>query len=586
MEANDSRDRDALDVDRRTLLRAGATLGALSVAGVSVGTERTRAMPDGPTSDADGEPVLYQYFHAEWRDVEDDLQRLADLGIDGIWVPQPATPMLEWADQTTADQDGYYGDPHPDYGYLEPHPPIGYQPVDYRDFDSPYGTEAALESMIETAHEHDIDVVVDAVLNHMASATGPDGAVELPQFDRDEHFHDYGTLGEDCYWQGEGNDEERALYECDLLGLPSFDHEHPHVQREQADYIERIADLGADGLRLDAAGHVWPWYFESEINPLADDLGLWRVGEVWDGDKDTVTEFANTGMTVFDYPLYYALLDAFEGGDMTALAQDAARGIVHEDPSAAVTFVQNHDAPGPNVGIDDGDDPANYDEEGTEVELAHAYVLSFPGTPMLFLTAESSAAVDDPYLEDLIWIKRNLASGPAIDRYVGEDLYAFEREANLLAGINNGPAERTEWVETSWVNEPLVDYTGHRGSITTNDDGWVELSVPSNGWVMYAPEGRGETARPDGELTLRVTVEVEPGESVYFTGGTDELTNWGGGVEGTWSAGNVWQVTIDDPGEFEWKTRRGPSGATGDVWERGRNHDRAATHPEHQGWDA
>lgn len=169
-----------------------------------------------------------------------------------------------------------------------------------------------------------------------------DGEVELPQFDRDEHFHDNGTLGEDCQLDG-----EEAEYECDLLGLPSFDLEDSHVQDVHADYLGQIADLGADGLRYDAAGHIWPWYFESELNALADDLDLWRVGEVWDYDVERLLEFADTGMTVFDFPLYDAIVDAFEGGSMAELSQDAARGVVHERPEAAVTFVQNHDTVGP-----------------------------------------------------------------------------------------------------------------------------------------------------------------------------------------------------------------------------------------------
>ncbi|TYL38152.1 cytoplasmic alpha-amylase [Natronococcus pandeyae] len=586
---NDNHGSDSDGVGRRTLLKASATLGALTLAGTSFGSERARAAPEGPDTDEGGEPVLYQYFHTEWSDVEADMQRLADVGVDGIWVPQPAEPKLDWEHQTTEDQEGYYGEAHPYFGYLEPHPPVGYQPVDYRDFDSPYGTETELESMIDAAHDHDIEVVLDIVLNHMATEDGPDGEVELPRFDRDEHFHDYGTLGDDCYWQEEADDEERATYECDLLGLPSFDVEHDYVQSEQAEYVQRMADVGADGLRIDAAGHVWPWYFQYEINPLADDLGLWRVGEIWDGDKETVMEFADTGMTVFDFPLYYAIMDAFEDGDMTALARDEARGIVHEDPDAAVTFVQNHDVSGPNVGVDDEDDPDEYEEEGIEVDLAHAYLLSYEGTPMIFLTAESSAAIDDPHLEDLIWVKRNLAAGRAIDRYVDGGLYVFERETNLLAGINNDEwNDRTEWVETSWTNETLVDYTGNQGEVTTNDDGWVEITVPSQGWVMYAPEGHDDGDDEDdgeGEVTLQMTVEVDHGESVYFTGDADELTDWGGGVEGTWTDGDVWEVTVDDPGEFEWKTRRGPADDTGDVWESGGNHNHTDLHPDHQGWE-
>lgn len=87
------------------------------------------------------------------------------------------------------------------------------------------------------------------------------------------------------------------------------------------------------------------------------------------------------------------------------------------------------------------------------------------------------------------------------------------------------------------------------------------------------------------ERTLRVTVDVEYGESVYFTGNTAELTEWNGGIEGTWTEGNVWEVTVDADDDLEWKTRRGPTDDTGDVWERGENHTAAETHPTHQGWE-
>ncbi|MFP8958530.1 alpha-amylase domain-containing protein [Natrialbaceae archaeon A-CW3] len=458
------------DPTRRDLLKA---LGIAGAAAVGSSLASTSATAIGGDHGGGGEPVAYQYFHTPWADIEVDLGRVADAGIDAIWVPQPSLAKLRWEDQHTDDQEGYYAEPHPYYGTLEPHPPLGYQPVDLADFDSEHGTEAQLESMIDSAHAHDIDVILDTVLNHMSTEDGPEGDIELPQFDRDEHFHDYGTLGDDCELDG-----DRATYECDLLGLPSADIEHGHVQSVHRDYLEKLAATGADGLRYDAAGHVWSWYFQYEINPLADDLGLWRVGEIWDGDLDTVLEFADTGMTVFDFPLYYAIMDAFEDGDMTALARDEGRGVVHHRPEAAVTFVQNHDISGPGVGPDD--------PEGIEVDLAHAYVLSYEGMPMLF-----RADLDDPGLQELIWVKRNLASGPAIDRYVDHDLYVFEREGNLLAAINNSTEWRGDWVETSWTDQTLTDYTNTVDDLTTNEHGWVELWVPPQGWAMLAPPGAG-----------------------------------------------------------------------------------------------
>ncbi|WP_137289112.1 alpha-amylase domain-containing protein [Natronorubrum halophilum] len=557
-------------VKRRTLLKTSAALGALAVGGGLFGSASARSLPEQPAVE-DG-TVAYQYFHAEWSEIGADVPRLAAAGVDAIWIQQPARSKLEWDDLSYDGEYGFYDERSP-YGWRDPHPPVGYQPVDLRDLDSTFGTEAELESLIQACHERGISVIVDVVLNHMAAADGPDGYVELPQFDRDKHFHDYGTLGEDCELDG-----ERAEYECNLLGLPSFDIEQSYVQDAQRNYIQRIADLGADGLRYDAAAHVWPWYFETEINALADDLGLWRVGEIWKYDVDRLLEFADTGMTVFDFPLYDAIVEAFEGGSMEALSQNAARGVAHHRPDVAVTFAQNHDTVGPGV---EPDQP-----EGREVELAEAFVFAYAGMPMVYRSGpDDRSELDDQAFRDLVAVSQEFAHGGVVDRHVDQDTYVFEREENLLAGINKGDLAREQTVQTSWSDATLVDRTGHGEAVSVDASGQVTIEVPAEGWVMYAPDDEGDDGDGDnGEITLRVTVDVGYGESVYFTGGSDELTNWGGGIEGTWSEGNVWEVTIDDPGEFEWKTRRGPSGGTGDVWEQGDNHDENDLQPTHQGW--
>ncbi|WP_440770689.1 alpha-amylase domain-containing protein [Natronorubrum sp. DTA28] len=571
---NDTQDTDshADGIERRTLLKTSVALGTLAIGGASLGAVNANSLPDQP--DAEDGTVAYQYFHAEWTDIEADVSRLEEVGVDAIWIQQPARGKLDWDDLSYDGEYGFYDETSP-FGFRDPHPPVGYQPVDLTDLDSTLGTERELESLIETCHDHGIEVIVDVVLNHMAAADGPDGYVELPQFDRDEHFHDNGTLGEDCQLDGEAGE-----YECDLLGLPSFDVELSYVQNAHRDYLQRIADLGADGLRYDAAGHVWPWYFESEINALADDLDLWRVGEIWDYDIDRLLEFADTGMTVFDFPLYDAIVDAFEGGSMEGLSQDAANGVVHHDPSVAVTFAQNHDTVGPGV---EEDEP-----EGRAVELAEAFILAYAGMPMVYRSGpEDRTELDDEAFRNLVAVSQESAHGDVIDRHVDYDTYVFERDGNLLAGINKGGAAAEHTVETSWGDETLVDETGGGETVTTDASGQVTIEIPSDGWVMYVP---GEDDGDDGddgdsdEITLQMTVDVGHGDSVYFTGSADELTNWGGGVEGTWTEGNVWEVTIDDPGAFEWKTRRGSSDGTGDVWEQGGNHDENDVHPTHQGW--
>ncbi|MDJ1432290.1 alpha-amylase domain-containing protein [Halostagnicola sp. A-GB9-2] len=652
-------------------MKASAALGTLAISGSALGTAGAQSLPDQPEADED--TVALQFFHREWTEIEARIPDIAETGFGAIWIQQPAEGKLDWDDLTYDGSTGHYDEVGP-FGHRDHHPPLGYQPVDLENFDSSLGTEAELESLIETAHEHGIKVIVDVVLNHMANPDGPDGTVDWPQFDEDEHFHDNGTLGDDCEVDGEAAD-----YECDLLGLPSLDVDHPEVQSAHEAYLQRVADLGADGLRYDAAAHVWPWYMQEHVNPLADDLGLWRVAEVWDeGDVDGLLEWADTGMTVFDFPLYSAIVDAFDNGSMENLSQNASPGVVHQDPSAAVTFVQNHDTVGPNV---QETDDAQTVPEGREVELAEAFVLAYAGMPMIYRSGPSDHhELEDDGLSTLVQISNEYAHGNVVDRDVGVDHYVFERDGTLLAGINKGNQSESVAVETSWSDTTLVDATGNGDDLEVDASGEVTLEIPSEGYVMYVPDDdadpdpeadavsfnsieyaveEGETAEvdvtvsageedledevtlavdgtdsasesvcvdaesstsvdfdvetddledgeydltvaisddsdtaalvvgddEDGELTLRAMVDVGYGESVYFTGSTDELTDWGGGIEGTWSEGHVWEVTIDDPGEFEWKTRRGPSDETGDTWEDGDNHDHTDLEPDHQGWE-
>ena len=168
-------------------------------------------------------------------------------------------------------------------------------------------------------------------------------------------------------------------------------------------------------------------------------------------------------MSVMDYPLYFKMQeDAFRpNGDLRAL--DYAT--VHDDPTT-LTFVSNHDT-----------DPPEYEK------LAHAYILTQPGYPRVY---NRRVDVDDDDVQTLLWIRNNLARGPAITRHVSQDTLVFERHHSLLVGLNTATTHRTERVQTSWTNQHLHDHTDHRTPITTDDDGHTELTIPPRTWVCYA----------------------------------------------------------------------------------------------------
>jgi alpha-amylase len=165
-------------------------------------------------------------------------------------------------------------------------------------------------------------------------------------------------------------------------------------------------------------------------------------------------------MAVTDYNLYDAMNAGFRfGGDVGRLE---GRGFAESRGDAALTFVENHDVGAP---------PNRY--------LAYAFLAAYPGYPMF-----SAAAIDDPTLKNLVWVHRYKALGRVFNRYSARDFIVFEREGNLLAGINQSGDWVHVWVSTSFSNRGLHDYAGHVNDVWVAGDGRVEVHIPPMSWVM------------------------------------------------------------------------------------------------------
>ncbi|MFC4552446.1 MULTISPECIES: alpha-amylase domain-containing protein [Halorussus] len=413
-----------------------AFVGGLSAVGVGAGLREFSGK-----ASAAGEPIHFQYFHETWPTITGNLSTVADRGYDAVWIQAPQKSDLTWEDQSGRND-----------------PPLGYQPVDFTTFDSEFGTEADLQALIDEAHNQGLEVYVDCVMNHMA--TGYD--YDFPRFSYSDFHHDVGSIDD---WS-----DDHQVEHGELLGLPDLaqyeSSTSDYVRGELMNYMEKIASFGADGYRYDAAKHVEEKYWRDHANPKADELGMARIGEVYSGSVDYVQGYVDTGMDAFDYPLYWVLHDAFSGGDLSQLK---GAGLVAQDPWHAHPFVQNHDEGAPD-----------------QYHLAHAFVLTVEGTPMIY-NLYPNAILDDDAVNNMVWVKKNLAGGETYWRHAGTDLAVYERYNNLLVGINNATGTRSRRVYTSWTNTTLHDYSGTASDVTTDGNGWVDLSVPAEGWVFYAP---------------------------------------------------------------------------------------------------
>jgi len=395
-------------------------------------------------SDA-GEPVALQYFDYHeprgpegdhWRRITREADAIANAGYDAVWVQSPTEPVSPNSN--------------------------GYNPRNHLVWDSPLGSEADFKGMVEALAESDhgdLGVYVDAIVNHTGTKSPGDGVYE--HLDDEAHYHHPHADGRTT---------------MQLFDLWDLDQTNGEVTRHLRAYVEKIAQVGCAGVRWDAAKHVPRWYFEEYLNEWVARHDLFRVGEVFDGDVDFLEWYVDSGMNCFDYPLFFTIQETFRpDGDFRwlqgCLEHDdclLARNSYH-----ASTFVSNHDESAPPL-----------------ERLAYAFVLTAPGYPVVYANhAIPEAGVDyaAPWLQNLIWIKRTLASGELFVRHAGCDVFVHERFGSLLTGLNKADRARTQWVYTSWPDTPLYDYSDTAGGRRTDEDGWVELTIPANDWVCYVP---------------------------------------------------------------------------------------------------
>lgn len=394
-----------------------------------------------------GEPVDLQYFDygdygpqgGHWNHVRWSAESLANARYGSVWVQSPCEP-------NTGSSNGY-------------------NPRDFMNWDGDLGTESEFDDMLSRLGDNGVGVIVDTIVNHTAT-TDPDEGV-YPQFPDRSYFHDPMSL-----------DEDRVRGQ--LVGLWSLDHWNGDVTQRLEDYVRKIGEKGAAGIRWDAAKHVPQWWFNYYGSRWADEYNMFQVGEVWDGDLDLVMNYTEAGMNVFDFQLQNTLNSAFSyGGNLSEVA-NAIRNdqcVLGRNPFRASVFVDNHD-------LSPDDTPDDY-------RLAHAFMLTAPGAAMVYANrTKPDDGVDDPtapWLTNLNWIKENLAGGSMYFRHDDDNLLVHERENNLLTGINKAGYDQTQWVYTTWRNQVLQDYTGTMGDVWVNGDGWCNIEIPAQDWVCYAP---------------------------------------------------------------------------------------------------
>ena len=343
------------------------------------------------------------------RGLIDRLDYIQWLGIDCLWLPP------------------FYPSPLRDGGY---------DISDYTAIAGQYGTMEEFSELIEAAHARGIRVVIDLVMNHtsdqhpwfQASRSDPDGPYGdfYVWSDDDSKYEDARIIFVDTETSNWTFDPVRRqfFWHRFFSHQPDLNFENPHVVEAMLDVTRFWCRVGIDGFRLDAV----PYLFEEEgtncenlprtheflqkVRAMVDREFPGRIllAEANQWPNDVVDYFGTEEKPechmCFHFPvmprIYYALRDQRSTSILDILADTP------QIPRGAQwsTFLRNHDeltlemvsteerasmygwyASDPrmraNVGIRRRLAPL-LDNSRKEIELAHALLLSLPGSPCLY----------------------------------------------------------------------------------------------------------------------------------------------------------------------------------------------------------
>jgi alpha-amylase len=257
-----------------------------------------------------------------------------DLGVNALWISAPYEQIHGYVDSGT-------GFAH--YSYH------GYYVLDYTETDANFGTKEEFQTLVDTAHEHGIRIVMDVVMNHAGYNTIADmeeygfgtlksGALDykyrLTNVSGMHDYIDYTASSWSKWWGGDwirsglpgytqgGNDD----YTSSLSGLPDFKTEStnsvsiPELLKtkwtKEGTYNQKIAKYGTsntvsgyittwlsewvetygvDGFRCDTAKHVELASWNKLKTACVSALNTWRQNNPDKAGADWQEDFWMTG---------------------------------------------------------------------------------------------------------------------------------------------------------------------------------------------------------------------------------------------------------------------------------------------------
>ncbi len=441
-------------------LAAALTISALALSGCS-----TQSFP--PVKVITTNDVGVQMFMWPYKSLATECSFLGEAGYDWVLVspPQEDIEGTEWWDH--------------------------YQPVSYK-INSSLGTEKQFKTMLSSCKKAGVEVVVDAVINHMTGqntggmgfAGTKFGKYTYPGLYTNEDFHGCPTGAESI------SDYSNVVevQQCELLGMADLDTGKGSVRDKIANYLKKLRSWGVAGFRIDAAKHI----ASSELKQIKDQLpaDTFWVNEVI-GDTPPQSEYYAFS-SVFSFDWVTQMMSTFSSPASIGGTADPSYFDGMSPSNKTVTMVSNHDT--------ERNGQALTYLNGIQFDLASQFTLAVPyGMPMMY----SGYAFSDTDM------------GPDIDGN------AYELPATCVA---NPSSSKSDYNDLDWVCQHR--WAGIVGMIAfhhavgnakvTNQfesDGAYGFGRGNKGYVLFNTgnsdfAGKVQTGLPAGDYTDRISGKV------------------------------------------------------------------------------
>lgn len=444
------------------------------------------ARTDGSTDDCPDYLTQMKYCGGTWVGIKNNLQYIKDMGFDAIWI----SPV--WKNLPNAFH--------------------GYSISDLYKLNDHFGTDQDFKDMIAAAHNSQISVMIDVVPNHM-------GAVmfdyeQLNPFNKAEHYHDY------CYIQNmDYQHNQWRIVNCRLLDLPDLKQEHPFVRQTLLDHVENfVRDYQIDGLRLDAVPHMPHWfiteYYEAAkkgtVAKGQTPSDIFIVGEAFDPRFDFVRSFQQNIPGLFNFPMFFNIIDVFKNGKSPKLISDQWKNLISnlgDGVDALGLFIDNHD----NQRFLFNVKP----DELWRLNNALAFIFNVRGIPCLYYGTEQGFATDgDPYNRQPLWTTKfseanpffgyiaalnknrkdqNIVGAPFNEVLVDDTVYAFTRGNVFVITRNSGTAVESAlftMIDSQGkpiypVGSKLVNWKDPKDVLTVGEGSVILTRIPDGMPLIY-----------------------------------------------------------------------------------------------------